>query len=661
MKIQHFFVRTLIFTIIFASVVFAQTPDRDAYINANKQKDPASRAEAFKKFITDFPTSNYVVNSYNFIFEAYVKLNNLDSAFIYAEKYTNYYPPASQANPKATVANTLAREGRALDKAQKYIDEAVAFGREKKLRNLPFYLNVQALVLSKLQLSDSAVVIQREALEYAPEDAEMLLALSIYLKDAGKKTEAFSQLAKSVFFGNTDEALDLINAWLISEFTDTKELNKYKDKLSKEIVYEELNGIEKDQQAEYYVKSALFFAWMNSSLELAYDYLNKADALIDEKSPLETSLALETARGLVLYSEGKYSDAIIALNKIEKLSSVWDADYWFIFGQAFEKLGDTKNARMAYVTGLTGFDNPKNRKALTALLKSNGEDESIIDKELETFRKALKEFHPGVRSEKDKLNKPVLAELFTGAECPPCVASDLAFDKLSEYYPRNELVILEYHVHIPGPDPMTNPQTYERYLYYGGDFGTPTTFFDGKEKLVGGGPDYTARNRFYVYDHLIRKYGQNDADVIFSGYAELNDSIVTVRTEVEEENEEIIGDTLNFHTALVEKSVDYTGANGVSKHIFVVRALANGSIGSPYVMGSGKVETRQFNINAIERELVKYLDDPTKDRSWRQGAKFNGWRARTDKLNKDNLAVVIWVQNNKTKSVHGIKYFDVEK
>lgn len=65
-----------------------------------------------------------------------------------------------------------------------------------------------------------------------------------------------------------------------------------------------------------------------------------------------------------------------------------------------------------------------------------------------------------------KSERAVLLELFTGATCPPCVAADLAFDGLQKAYKPSELVLLQYHMHIPGPDPMTNPDTEARWAYY---------------------------------------------------------------------------------------------------------------------------------------------------------------------------------------------------
>ena len=154
------------------------------------------------------------------------------------------------------------------------------------------------------------------------------------------------------------------------------------------------------------------------------------------------------------------------------------------------------------------YDNPKIKSAADSLIGRNKIDPAILTEKIESERTKAKNFDPGKRTEKNSTGRIVLAELFTGAECGPCVAADHAFDNLAEYYPRNDLAILEYHVHIPGPDPLTNPDSYRRYSYYGGDFGTPTVFIDGKEKLTGGGNDVVAANRFRVYNYLAGKHGK---------------------------------------------------------------------------------------------------------------------------------------------------------
>ena len=45
----------------------------------------------------------------------------------------------------------------------------------------------------------------------------------------------------------------------------------------------------------------------------------------------------------------------------------------------------------------------------------------------------------------------MLVEVFTGAECPPCAAVDLAFDGLMKAYTPRDAILLQYHIHVPAP------------------------------------------------------------------------------------------------------------------------------------------------------------------------------------------------------------------
>ena len=67
----------------------------------------------------------------------------------------------------------------------------------------------------------------------------------------------------------------------------------------------------------------------------------------------------------------------------------------------------------------------------------------------------VEEYHP-TEKRSDRL---VLAEVFTGAGCPPCVGADLAFDAAMERYSPKDVAVVMYHEHVPRPDPMTNPDT----------------------------------------------------------------------------------------------------------------------------------------------------------------------------------------------------------
>ena len=61
---------------------------------------------------------------------------------------------------------------------------------------------------------------------------------------------------------------------------------------------------------------------------------------------------------------------------------------------------------------------------------------------------------------KSKSNRVVVVvELFTGAQCQPCIAADLGFDGLEMSYKPSDVILLQYHLHIPSPDPLANADT----------------------------------------------------------------------------------------------------------------------------------------------------------------------------------------------------------
>ena len=107
------------------------------------------------------------------------------------------------------------------------------------------------------------------------------------------------------------------------------------------------------------------------------------------------------------------------------------------------------------------------------------------------YEKTVPPFQPvKFDGRKEKVaNRVAVMELFTGAQCPPCVAADVAFDALSRAYQPKDLILLQYHVHIPGPDPLTTAETVERMSYYAKLApqevrGTPSTVFNGKPQSL---------------------------------------------------------------------------------------------------------------------------------------------------------------------------------
>ena len=72
------------------------------------------------------------------------------------------------------------------------------------------------------------------------------------------------------------------------------------------------------------------------------------------------------------------------------------------------------------------------------------------------------------------------------------MSADIAFDAAVKTYKPADVVFLEYHLHIPGPDPLTNADTEGRVKLYAANVrGTPTVFVNGKVvsgKIINGIP-----------------------------------------------------------------------------------------------------------------------------------------------------------------------------
>ena len=136
-------------------------------------------------------------------------------------------------------------------------------------------------------------------------------------------------------------------------------------------------------------------------------------------------------------------------------------------------------------------------KALAAALNSSDKKDEAkeVEARLEKIPVVVAPPYPGRKGKSDRVS---LVELFTGAQCPPCVTADVAFDALGKTYKPSEVILLEYHLNIPRPDPLNNPDTEERAKYYGKSIeGTPTMFVNGKVGPEAGGPGEDASQEKY--------------------------------------------------------------------------------------------------------------------------------------------------------------------
>jgi len=251
---------------------------------------------------------------------------------------------------------------------------------------------------------------------------------------------------------------------------------------------------------------------------------------------------------------------------------------------------------------------------------------------------------------KARTDRVVLAELFTGAGCPPCVAADLAFEAALERYTPEDVAVLVYHLHIPRPDPMTNPSSVTRKDFYDVS-GTPTYFIDGGSQHVGGG---SANGAQKLFRDTVQSVVDKRLEVKPAAGITLKASMIGDKVEVGAR----IGKAgkpdqkLRLQVALVEEMVHYTGENGVRFHPMVVRSLAaaeKNTLGFPVAAGKGTKVACAFDIAKAVADARAHLEDMEGGSSQRFG-KFQFIERKND-INRSNLRIVAFVQDEKTKEI----------
>jgi len=252
-----------------------------------------------------------------------------------------------------------------------------------------------------------------------------------------------------------------------------------------------------------------------------------------------------------------------------------------------------------------------------------------------------------------RTDRVVLAEVFTGSGCPPCVGADLAFDAAMERYSRKDLAVVMYHLHIPRPDPMSNLDTQARAKIYEVN-GVPSYVIDGK-KTVGGGPRDNTKQVFDRFRKDLETELETPADAYLHAEASLAGNTVKVQASVDGVKSE--SPDLKLQILLLEKEVHYAGENGIRFHPMVVRAMGGDKAeGFPVDAQAGGSFEHSFDLDAVTKALKAHLDDY--EAKGHRGDSFK-FREKKDRIDRANLAVVVFVQDDKTKHLLQAAYIDL--
>ncbi len=378
----------------------------------------------------------------------------------------------------------------------------------------------------------------------------------------------------------------------------------------------------------------------NRMLQKAEEYARGATEQAKAGSPAKGNF-LDTL-GWVLYQQGKLDDAVATLREALK-TSPREADIALHLAEVFEKQGKNQEATEAYLQAYVGGGNRQARNSARELYqKQKGSMEGFHELLDQVYAKQPPLFDAG-RFNGEHAGPALVAELFTGAQCGPCQAADYAFDGLIARFPESTVNVLEYHIHVPGPDPMTTPDSMARARFYK-IRSTPVALFSGTEKRAGGGPMVRAEMAFREYLDVINVQLQPADKARVDLQVKSEKDAISVNGKVGVPT--LAGtDDLRLYIALVEKTVHYTGSNGVHLHRNVVRKLLNGSEGTR-ITGPDFEFRQAGSVSAIEGEIKQYLAQLAKE--W--GMDFDD--APTS-LNRADLAVVAFVQNAQTYQILG--------
>lgn len=535
-------------------------------------------------------------------------------------------PPAEQAKPADAAEDKREPDEKAFRDASAMTDtDKQIEALRKMIEDFPqstFVPNAESLIVTALtrKASSDVKALQEEAKKYSAggatpnEQARRLGQLASGLSGAGVLLDEAEEYAKKALELLKDEA-----AWVTAE---KKAAAEAADRAAK-----------KEPAAK--PRPAVSDA----------DYASRF--VTQRQGGLVTLAQIYEKRGKAGEAEKTYREAFSLQPQTGGAAALKLAEFAKAAGHPFEQL------EYLTVATLAGRVTAASRAELEALYtQTHGGSPADLDRMLdERHAKTLTKVHaPAYVRPKGPTGRVVLAELFTGAGCPPCVGADLAFDGALERYAARDFALLVYHLHIPRPDPLTNPSTEARKGFYDVP-GTPTFFVDGGDRHVGGGNAAGAQK---LFDETIRPAVEKRLDArpgaAIRVEAAMKGDTVSVQAKVSKTGKP--GRKLRAQVALVEEHVHYTGENGVRFHSMVVRSLASAekdTLGFAVASGKGLTLRHTFDLGAVEADAKSHLDAMEGGSSKRFGT-FQFVERKSD-LDRSRLRVVVFVQDEETKEV----------
>ena len=349
------------------------------------------------------------------------------------------------------------------------------------------------------------------------------------------------------------------------------------------------------------------------------------------KSSIVNGFEMLTARAYL--NAGDTDKAMYALESYKKSGGATGGNYYYVLAGILENTGKMTQAADAYMAAAVEnyMDAAVKARALYAQIHGSADG---FQAAFEAKQKALPFQPEPFQPPSVWRGKAVLAELFTGSECPPCVGADIAFDALLQTIPSKYLAVLVYHLPIPRPDPMMNPATGSRAGAYGSS-STPTAVIDGTNRSVGGGGRGAAEAKFVQYRGLIEPLLAAVPAVSLKAQAKLEGDTVKIAYDLDK-----VIDGVEYILVLVQGEQEHRGSNGVAVHRMVVRDLQ--------VIDPAAAKTAAFDLAASEKTTDAYLSEF--ERTYTRIPNFK-WAVRRHTIPRQGLRVVLFAQEKASGKV----------
>ena len=652
----------------------AQTPDRLAFTAALGTSNPEARLAAFDKFRTDFPTSTLIgqADSQTLLTLAGSFATRTDEMGQVLDRIIARIP--ASASPELRLTSTIAAVGTLvtrklmLDRAEKLVGDALAECKDEA----PAATSARGRgfeALARIQVAKGntarAEELYRDAVKANPALMTAVTPLVDMYKARGDNA-AIETVLKAAIKGSATPAASVSPTMLLADF-----YSKKSDFAGAETVLKETIANVKAAPAPTPPAAAPAppagaatppaaaatppagaapspAAPPAPSAAVANAMINQlsvalADVYIKKGSPADLTAA-DTLLADILKTNATLNPALVAQAKLE------------------DKRGNTAVALDKYMAvAISGALRGADYDGFVALYSKTNGGVAGLDDKLDTLYRAkypnpVKVEHWTASPARTK--RLVLLELFTGSGCPPCVASDLAFEALMERYPAADIIPLAYHEHIPQPDPMTTTETNARRLYYNVT-GVPTFEIDGAMVTSGSGGNRGGGNRegapalFNLYTSLIDKQLEAAPVGAVTVQATGEGDQVTVTATVADLPAD--AKDLRLHLILAERELRFGGENGIRFHPMVVRGVAGENAAGLPVSGSATLK-HTFNLAAIRADMTKSLaDDIARRREASPTATFAAEGRAMTAINTSELVVVAYVQSTDKKVLQSVK------